>query len=224
MASTDSDSLRACDERQPALSLIRSATAHCHARMERDVDWSSAFSTPTHYIELLQRFYRVVEPLESRLAQVKLVGGDSPDISRSASLLHDMAAMKSTYAIEACGDASDGFVMAETFVVDPTTAWGVRYVIEGSALGGQILSRQLQASKTQWITSLLRRPCSLESVVDRYFVGRGVDTGIHWRVFCQQLNEALSDEQNAKQAAQAAVETFEYFHLSLVGKAVCVRP
>lgn len=218
-----SDSSQA-GESLPALTVIRQATAQCHTRMEQNIDWSAAFSSPERYVDLLQRFHRVVVPLEAVLGQV--ASQDNPhDTTRSERLRHDMRSVAECYFFEQppCALSHDPFTLKDTFPIDTTTAWGVSYVLEGSALGGQILSRQLQECKSQWLARPEHVSQCDDAVIDRYFVGRGAATGSHWRVFCQQLNDSLSNDCAANRAAEAAVQTFEYFHSSLVGKAVCFR-
>ncbi len=131
-----------------ALAALRQATAECHAAMERDVDWQKAFSSPSCYVELLRAFYRVVQPLECRLASCERSAGCEAGITRGDRLRCDIAAVESCYRLDSDGGSKSNFELSESFVVDQSSAWGVRYVLEGSALGGQILARQLQASKS----------------------------------------------------------------------------
>lgn len=209
---------------QTALAFIRNATTQCHASMEQDIDWSAAFSSPARYVELLRRFRRVIVPLETRLGEAS-TGNEPVDTVRSDRLQQDIQTVMSCY-LEQHEDpgSEDRFTLKQTFAFDATTTWGVRYVLEGSALGGQILSKQLRTSQSNWTVNMMSTLDHSAAVIDRYFVGRGQETGSHWRTFCEQLNESLSDEEATQRAAHAAIETFGYFHSSLAGKAVCVRP
>jgi heme oxygenase len=89
--------------------------------------------------------------------------------------------------------------------------------LEGSALGGQILSRQLQSHAANWPETI---PLPAATPIDSYFVGRGEMTGCAWRDFCQSLNREVT-QAAAEVAATAAVKTFQHFYNSLTGKTVC---
>ncbi len=231
MVISNSESSPTAGERFNPLALIRHATAQQHSQLERDIDWSRAFSTPAHYLQLLTRFARVVEPLEREIGQ--FWPDESPDSLESKTMrLHsDIATLKRCYAVEPETEAADHFDPAWPIAVDQATAWGARYVLEGSALGGQILARQLQASASAWpppidtsVGSAQDATSLLDSYrIDRYFLGRGTETGAYWQTFCLNLNRALQDNEAAGLAARAAVQTFACFHSSLNGKAGCVH-
>lgn len=225
MNKSESDRTRVADATPSALAMIRSATAESHVAMERDIDWAKAFSTPHHYVGLLRNFLRVVEPLEQRLAGFERDGADAGG-SRSDRLQRDIDAVCHCYRIDRSGITESRFNFGESFVVDSESAWGVRYVLEGSALGGQILSRQLHASRDAWRDDpwAVSLPVNAAPAMDNYFVGRGADTGLAWREFCCELNNHLCNQRAIDLAVRAAIETFGFFHSSLVGKAVCVRP
>ncbi len=60
-------------------------------------------------------------------------------------------------------------------------AWGVRYVLEGSALGGRVLLEQAAAIGLSATHGA------------RYFAGEGAETGRHWADFLAQLDAAATD-------------------------------
>jgi heme oxygenase len=60
-------------------------------------------------------------------------------------------------------------------------AWGVRYVLEGSALGGRML---LQQAATIGLTATHGAS---------YFAGEGSETGRHWNQFLKELDAAATE-------------------------------
>jgi heme oxygenase (biliverdin-IX-beta and delta-forming) len=77
---------------------------------------------------------------------------------------------------------------------------GARYVLEGSALGGLVLSQAIAPLVGQG--SLQGR---------RFFGGLGSGTKMAWRSFLLELEAALQGEAQIDAAARAALATFEAF-------------
>lgn len=208
------------------LAVIRQATSTCHSRIESAVSWADAFSSPLNYAALLYNFYRVVEPLEARFGQFLRTPNADIAYSRTSRLRQDIETVTSNYGLET-SVTWDGRESANVaYIVDRPTALGALYVLEGSALGGQILSRQLRACAVHWphhrstVSSALLQHSDQrehEAIIDSYFIGRGASTALHWHAFCQQLKHELADQASAQAAAIAAVQTFECFHTSLAG-------
>ncbi|GGF22615.1 biliverdin-producing heme oxygenase [Hymenobacter cavernae] len=71
---------------------------------------------------------------------------------------------------------------------------GAMYVVEGSTLGGQVITRQLA-----------KADISLRN----YFNGYGAQTGPMWKSFCHLLSEAAS-ETNQDEIVQSASRTFQH--------------
>lgn len=76
-------------------------------------------------------------------------------------------------------------------------AWGSLYVMEGSALGGQVITRSLAAHGL--------RP----EAGSAYFHGWGPSTGAMWREFREQLACELASPQALRLACASACATFE---------------
>ncbi len=95
----------------------------------------------------------------------------------------------------------------------PAQALGSMYVLEGSSLGGQILSRHFE--KTLGV-----RPDS----GCRYLSAYGSDTGVMWKIFCEVLESRPTAE--VPQMTLAAVETFQILHECLLSgvSAGCLLP
>ena len=71
---------------------------------------------------------------------------------------------------------------------------GAMYVMEGSTLGGQVISRQLVKAGIP---------------MRAYFSGYGERTGIMWKAFCSLLTEAAA-ETDQNEIVQSASRTFQH--------------
>jgi len=71
---------------------------------------------------------------------------------------------------------------------------GAMYVVEGSTLGGQVITRQLAKAGIPMRT---------------YFSGYGAQTGPMWKSFCHLLSEAAT-ETNQDEIVQSASRTFQH--------------
>jgi len=80
---------------------------------------------------------------------------------------------------------------------DAAPAWGSLYVIEGSALGAQVITRTLAASGLDARSGAA------------YFHGWGADTAAMWREFRQLLEQELRAPAAVAQACDAARLTFQ---------------
>jgi len=76
-------------------------------------------------------------------------------------------------------------------------AWGMLYVVEGSALGGRLIARHLRARLPQ----LAARICHFDA-----------DPGPGWPAFRTALEQALPANPARQQAAAAARAMFTHFH------------
>lgn len=72
---------------------------------------------------------------------------------------------------------------------------GALYVIEGSSLGGQLITKELKSKFG-------------ENEPAHYFNCYGAQTGQQWQAFVQWLGRAESESLNADEAIQTAKETF----------------
>lgn len=79
----------------------------------------------------------------------------------------------------------------------PAAAWGSLYVMEGSALGGQVITRTLARA------GLSPRAGSA------YFNGWGDATGAMWREFRELLETELAAPESLQPACDAARRTFD---------------
>ncbi|MCD6077238.1 MAG: putative bacteriophytochrome heme oxygenase [Ramlibacter sp.] len=82
-------------------------------------------------------------------------------------------------------------------------AWGSLYVMEGSALGGQVITRALSAQGI---------PVEAGSA---YFHGWGAATGAMWREFRRLLEDELQSPDALAQACDSACRSFDALTLLL---------
>lgn len=89
-----------------------------------------------------------------------------------------------------------------TVIIPPSdaAAWGTDYVLRGSAMGGLVMARQLDA--------LLGVPGDAGR---RFLLGDGAASAGLWRDFLTGLNEALTNEVSINAACVAAAATFDRF-------------
>jgi heme oxygenase len=88
-----------------------------------------------------------------------------------------------------CGDLPD--------VSHVSSAFGCLYVIEGSTLGGQIISRHLRA-----------RLNVTPQAGGLFFHGYGEETGAMWKAFCSTLGAHALTLENQDPIIDAALATF----------------
>jgi len=154
-----------------------------------------AFSLPD-YRRLLARFYGFYVPLEARLVVWSRAEGrgidyaervKAPDLERDLIALGEtaetIAQLPRCAALPALTTEADGL--------------GCLYVVEGSTLGGQAITRQLQKSLG----------LSPESGA-AFFNGYGAETGARWKAFGFRLEEAAARLEQDDSIVAGANETF----------------
>ena len=182
------------------LATLRAATAEHHARTESLVPVLDPALGLHEYAAILWRFRAAYELLEARLARVAewprgfdvaarrwtpLLGRDLAWLEERGALDHaslDVAVVPST------GDVP---TMAE--------ALGILYVLEGAALGGQVIVRRV--GPRLGVTA---------SGGASFFTGAGAATGTRWREFGAMADRWGSEHREAwDEVVRAARATFE---------------
>ena len=171
----------------PILQALRLETRPAHDHLEQNTfnqQLTTGTITEATTAYFLGKMYGFLAPYEARLRQQHLGPEWEIDTRQRAHLiLDDLQQPSSSLAI--CPD------------MPPLDTWpqllGAMYVLEGSTLGGQVISRQLAKANI---------PLRL------YFSGYGEQTGPRWKAFCQLLTqEATPDNQAA--IVQSASLTFQ---------------
>jgi heme oxygenase len=185
------------------LERVRRRTQDVHRSLEELPIWEAAFSNVRAYAALLDGFLSLVRPADAAIAMT--LGAAAPE-GFSATVRADWLesdrrsiadGQRSLSEIDPVGDDPLISGIASNSL---SAAAGTLYVIEGSALGGRILSRRLQES-------LGIDPSS----GGRYFFGHGAETAVRWRQFLEWLDALQLDQAGAEAAASTARSVFERF-------------
>ena len=179
------------------LDVLRSQTRSLHVQLEARFDLQQALSSRAEYRKLLELYVGLYRPFErtisSQPSEVQtLIGWPA---SRRVPLIEldlralgvqesELATIPECTSLPALGDLDALF--------------GAMYVIEGSALGGQIIYRQVEAD------------LHLDHLNGAaFFFGEGPNTGAAWKGFTVLLEAHVSDAQKAAATACAMFKSFE---------------
>lgn len=180
---------------------LRAQTAEAHRRLERDLDLLREPFDRDRFILLLERFHGFHAVWEPKVARV---------MSREAAFLSPRhRTHRAARDLMALGHSARDVAQlplclaAARLASSPEAAIGSLYVMEGSTLGGQIISRCLQSAP--WLP-----PDGLG-----YFDPYGPATGTMWRHF-RIWAEAASKFGSADAVIAGAVETFRTLQAWLV--------
>ena len=180
----------------PLRLLLREATREVHQRLHRHDGFAAIQNSTINIAEyrfLLLRLYGFYVPLEPAAA----IGRD-----RSVWLEDDLSALNVDRRTIAAAPLCSNIPCLNS----AQGQLGVRYVIEGSALGGRELGRGLDGLLGHGVAR-----------GRRFFLGRGSGTGEAWRGYLAHLS-AASDEPEVRAAIiKAAIETFKVFEQWLSG-------
>lgn len=158
--------------------LVKEATATVHAELEDLLlPKLSSIETFEDYAALLKMFYGFYNPLENSILQY--ISADIlPDIferRKTILLQHDLAALgQNTNKILHCFSLPS--------ITNPAAAFGAMYVLEGSTLGGRVITKMLLQNNGVPPTALL------------FFSGYGESTGSKWKSFLQTLNAQVREK------------------------------
>ncbi|MEI8209163.1 MAG: biliverdin-producing heme oxygenase [Methylococcales bacterium] len=178
------------DER---LITLRNATGPLHKRLETNLNLLSPSFSRMDYLRLVRAFWGYYRPLEASLIGVPELHDWLPDIAMRSKLPLLAADLK---ALGVDGDVLDRLSICHELpaCTDLTTALGCLYVLEGSTLGGQVISRHLK--------DLFNLNAENGAA---FFTGYGEQTGSMWQTFKAVLMVATVDEDAL---IHAACETF----------------
>jgi heme oxygenase (biliverdin-IX-beta and delta-forming) len=175
------------------LDRLREETRAEHCAIELTLaELTSSSLTLERYCFRLGQLYGFYRPLEVRLARVlQNEHVDFPGRMKTQLLRADL---------EALGwHAADSLPVCARVPAldDPTAGFGCLYVLEGSTLGGQVISRHVQA-----------RLGVTPERGGRFFAGYGPATGAMWRAFRAVLVEHATCAGRADSIVDAARSTF----------------
>lgn len=172
-----------------ALLALRRATHERHARIDSLMDLRR-MGDRGRYGRILQAFHAFLAPWEQSVASALPAHRHAwlHGRSRRHFLQEDLAAL----ALRPLADTP-----AVPRLQGNAAAWGSLYVIEGSALGGQVISRALAGEGL------------VPGKGSSYFHGWGDDTPGMWRDFRSELRSELAAPACVEAACAAACATFD---------------
>ena len=179
------------------LEKIRSATAAHHQQLEASPllkHINDRTITMPVYIELLNKFYGYFQPVELALNRYNEISAYLPDYHqrrKAVTLAEDLRKLSGLSAAQ--GPCSD-----LPMINNAGKAFGCLYVMEGSTLGGRIIS------------SVLKDRLNIDHLSGAsFFYGYGAETGPKWKAFNESLSLFSSKYNNDDDIVQGAADTFE---------------
>lgn len=171
---------------------LRAETRTAHERLEESIDLTALTASPERYQALVSRFYGFHAALEPGL--MTALAPEYRPVERADLLSHDLQTLglpdTEIDNLPRCAEIPEHASRARAF--------GVAYVLEGSALGGQIVGRivkdRLGYDRDQGAA---------------FFFGQGRHIGEDWRAFGAACDRYFAQHGGEAEAVQAANETFD---------------
>jgi heme oxygenase len=180
--------------REEAIVSLRRATGSSHHAIERLLRLEGEFDR-AHYVRVIAGFDAFLAAWEPRVRAVLPQPWHAWFAARSRrALVRQDAEALGVAPVEA-----PAALLADLRLTCCASAFGSMYVLEGSALGGQVVARR--AAAALGITA---------DSGGAFFAGWGADTGRRWREFRETLETEIGMSMAARQrACDAAVATFD---------------
>lgn len=189
--------------------VLRENTRGEHTAMEEAVNLPTRLLCMISYRNLLCRFYGFYAALENTINEntwPDISGLPDVSLTKSFWLRNDLLALgmrhKEIFSLPLCQPLPELHSREQVM--------GCLYVIEGSMLGGQIISRSIKTS--------LKLD---EQSGARFFHGYGAQTGPNWRKFGDAMRALIITDDQQNQTLHTAKETFTAFQ-NWVGAEVLV--
>ncbi len=174
---------------------LRNETSAVHHRVETRLDLLSPALDIERYGRVLQGMHAAWVPLEAHIAA--FCPAEDYNFWQGREQAHRLAADLESLGITPGPSFVPGAPLPD---VRDRSAWlGALYVVEGSTLGGQVISRHLQ-QRFGW----------QEGFGHSFFLGYGARTGERWRQVLRALEEPGLD---GNQTVRGAHQTFSYLEL-----------
>ncbi|MEQ1620282.1 MAG: biliverdin-producing heme oxygenase [Methylococcales bacterium] len=179
------------------LKRLRHATTENHAALECQLPLLDPNLSREDYHEFVSRFYGYYAPLETQLLALPWwdeMGFDYNERYKTPKLERDLLALGDTPDMLArmprCHNLPEIFTLSQLL--------GCLYVIEGSTLGGQIITRHLRSS----LGITLETGCS-------FFNGYGDITMMQWQAFGSTLTSLAERTCSDEEIIATANQTFK---------------
>lgn len=186
-----------------AMQHLKTVTQPYHRALEQQVNLPALSTSLASYRHLLQRFYGFYLPGELQLARLpwSTVDFDWSARRHTLPLANDLQWLGETpatlAALPRCATLPALYTIPQ--------ALGYLYVVEGSTLGGQLISRQLQQ---QWP--------ALQEAGCQFFQRYGTQVGMMWRSFSHFVNHYVAMHPTAEAAlVDTACATFQQLRVWL---------
>lgn len=179
----------------PLLDALRTATRESHRQLEDGLRIETRLADPGRYRVLLAGFFGMHEPLEARLAQCRdlgRLGYHMAERTKIPALRRDLAALGLS---DADINALPRFQAPEFASVG--AALGTAYVLEGSTLGGQSITRLIAQGG--------------HDVPAEFFNVYGARTREQWLDFLDCLGSYEKTGGKPDPVTTAACDTFQAF-------------
>lgn len=176
------------------LVLLKEGTRPQHDKLESDLNLLRKDLTLDDYVHILKRFYGIYRPLEPLL-----------NLPADRIKIHHLEKDLSFFKIN-----TSLIPLCETLpiVSSKSQSYGVRYVLEGSTLGGMVLSKHF---KEIFHTS----PDS----GGFFFSGYGAETMMKWKHFQNELiSFSSTPDYSPEELVESARDTFRVFHRWLISR------
>ncbi|WP_413560611.1 biliverdin-producing heme oxygenase [Bdellovibrio sp. HCB209] len=172
--------------------LLKDGTQDLHNEIEKHMPVFRPDFNSQQYAEVLQKMHRFYEGFEKKLETALSTHGLSDMYKDRFKTPRIESDLKSLGTPTKSQPAPSHLPVLDSV---PAIA-GALYVIEGSSLGGQI------------ITKHLKEKLNMTPEQTQFFGGYGELTGKRWQEFQKWMGELDMNEQNAKLAVSSARETF----------------
>lgn len=175
---------------------LRQGTRELHQKVEADLDIVAKLTNLEQYSDLLKRFWVFYAAIDETLSRF-----DAPEVPkqflgpRAPRIVEDLQHLGAGTPIQGRP--------AEISIDNLAEFVGFLYVMEGAALGGQIILRHLTTHLN--LTS---------KAGARFFGSDGEEVGPRWREF-QEFLERVQPSVNAEVVVAAAVRAFETFRATV---------
>lgn len=190
------------------IAVLREATGLAHASLDAAMRIDDGL-TLDRYTRLLTAFYGYVAPWEQALGRAMA----SDVVGAAQGMLPSSHTERIVADLHALGIDPDALPLAAppVRVHSLADAVGTAYVMEGSMLGGRVITRIV----TRTLGLDAGRGCA-------YFAGYGDDAGRRWNAFRAFADGAVT-EREYERAASAATTTFATLHAWLVEQRAVAR-
>ena len=188
------------------LAQLKARTAHQHQATEDTVDLMRDDYTLDEYRDLLIRFYSFYKPFEAKMSAA--IAENGVDFNHSERLntpkiFADLVSLGMTEEEIAKVETTDELPAFDS----KERIFGSLYVIEGSTLGGQVISRHL------------KQKFDLDETNGAaFFSGYGKETGKMWNGYREAVTKFAENSANRDEIIAGANETFEKIGVALSKK------